>query len=295
MTPGSDCRSLIEAMARALSDAGIDDARREARLILNAASGISHERLLMETTLAISAEDEAKARVILERRCRHEPLSRILGRREFFGREFLIGPDTLDPRPDSECVVETALEHLRTRSLSATPPRILDIGTGSGCLLLTLLAECPRATGTGTDISEGALATAKSNAGRLSLAERASWRLAEGLQGLAGPFDLLISNPPYIKRGDIEGLPAEVRRYDPIAALDGGEDGLDIYRQILPGAAALVPQGCIILEVCVDTAESVVGLIRSSFPGASKSEIRLTNDLAGRPRCVAFRRQFPNE
>src|SRR5262249_44131133 len=150
----------------------------------------------------------------------HEPVSRILGRRDFYGRTFAITSATLDPRPDSEILITATLELVREDGLADKPPRIIDIGTGSGCLLLTLLAELPAATGLGTDISQAALDAARANALAMGLAERAEWLQADALEGVPGGFHIVVTNPPYIRTGEIPELEPEVRSFDPVQALD---------------------------------------------------------------------------
>ena len=177
------------------------------------------------------------------RRLAREPVSRIEGRRDFFGRTFRIGPATLDPRPETETLIEEALEICRREDWTGKPIRILDIGTGSGCILLTLLCELPQATGVGTDICQDALETAATNAHGLNVESRVSFMMARTCELGLGPFDLVLSNPPYIPSGDIAGLQLEVRNYDPRSALDGGGDGLETYREIAAGLMQAVPDG----------------------------------------------------
>jgi release factor glutamine methyltransferase len=168
------------------------------------------------------------------------------------------------------------------------PIRLLDIGTGSGCLLLTLLAELPSASGTGTDPSASALAVAATNARRIDVEKRAQWVQAEGLAGVEGPFDLAVANPPYIPGGEIAALPAAVRDFDPRLALDGGADGLAIYRQIIAAARRVVPAGWLIMEVGAGQADAVIELIRKLPGGAAVGGIDTRMDLSGHTRCVIW-------
>ena len=166
--------------------------------------------------------------------------------------------------------------------------RILDVGTGSGCLLTTLLCELPDATGIGTDISQDALRTASDNAQRLGVAARAAWKIADALENIEGPFDILVCNPPYIRSADIAELEPEVRDFDPRAALDGGSDGLAIYRRMAPRIPALVPNGWAVFEVGYDQAEAVADLLASATGDRNPQSLSLHLDVAGKRRCVAW-------
>jgi release factor glutamine methyltransferase len=219
-------------------------------------------------------------------------VSRILGEREFYGRPFALSEATLDPRPDSETLIGAALELAMQEGWGEAPIRILDIGTGTGCLLLTLLAELPNATGLGTDISEEALATAQRNAQALGLADRAAFARHDMLDGVAGPFDLVVSNPPYIASGDIPVLAPEVHQFDPHAALDGGPDGLAFYRRISQGLDKVLG-GWVVLEVGMGQADAVALLLQQAFVKTLHAELRRYDDLGGHTRCVALRLQSP--
>lgn len=273
-----------------LATAGIEDARLDARLLVGAATGLSSERLLIEPTRTLDAREAVQLATMVDRRLAREPVSRILGRRAFWSRTFEITPDTLDPRPDTETLVELALDLATEEGWRERPIRILDIGTGSGCILLTLLAELPRATGLGTDVSEGALAAAARNATSLGLAERAAWQHADLLDGVAGPFDVVVSNPPYIPTGEIAALAPEVRAFDPQRALDGGGDGLDFYRRIALGAGrALAAGGWVAVEVGAGQARAVADLAGQAAGPIGLHSIRTRNDLGGHTRCVAWK------
>jgi release factor glutamine methyltransferase len=215
-------------------------------------------------------------------------VARILGQREFFGRMFAIDPTTLDPRPDTETVIEAALAIADEEGWHRRPIRILDIGTGSGCLLLTLIAELPLATGLGTDISAGALKLAAENAARLGVADRVRFAAQRSLEGFDGPFDLMVSNPPYIPSGEIAGLEPEVRDFDPRTALDGGADGLTIYRELAQGCWRIVPDGWVILEVGAGQSGPVSRLFLEALKEHA-SPPRIRSDLGGHDRCVAIR------
>jgi release factor glutamine methyltransferase len=273
-----------------LSAVGVEDAAREARLLVAAARRAPTGEIIAHPERLLSADERLRLAAMVRRRSAREPVSRILGAREFYGRRFAVSPATLDPRPDSETLIDAALAMAGDKGWRERPIRILDIGTGTGCLLLTLLAELPLASGLGTDISEKALATAAANAAALGLAGRAAFARHDGLDGIAGPFDLVVSNPPYIPTGDIAGLGAEVREYDPRLALDGGADGLDMYRKL---AARLlrVAQGGVVLEVGAGQADAVALLLQQGFLKTRPAELSRHCDLGGHIRCVALRLQ----
>lgn len=291
-----DCRftaddSLDHAVQRGaslLAKAGFPEPRREARKLVTAAAEIDAARLIATPESALGAQAAIRLHEILKRRLEHEPLSRILGSREFFGRDFKLSSETLDPRPDTEVLIEAAKELVIEEGWSGRPFRLLDIGTGTGILAITMLAECPNATAVATDISARALATARSNAERLGVVDRIQFLEARSLEGIAGSFDLLMSNPPYIVSADIETLDAEVRLHDPVAALDGGPDGLHVYREIVAGLPHVVPQGWAVFEVGAGQTSEVVGLLN----GQEVWEIRTWKDLGNHTRCVAGRTQF---
>ena len=245
------------SLSQRLREAGISNPEQEARLIQNYHLG----------------EDA------VTRRLAGEPLSRIIGTQEFWSLEFELSPDTLDPRQDTETLVAAVLERY-----GKTPPqRILDIGTGTGCILIALLHEWPQATGVGTDLSAGAIAVARRNAARNKVGDRALFVQTAWAQGISGPFDLIVSNPPYIRRDVIPNLDANVQNYDPILALDGGVDGLDAYRAILTEMKTLLaPGGRMFLEIGYDQSESVPRLVANI--GATPE--RIIPDLGGNPRVV---------
>ena len=281
------------AAAKRLRDAGIESAALDARLLICQATGLTHEALVARARDWLAPEAARRFSAYVDRRLGGEPVSRIKGLREFYGREYLIDASTLDPRPDTETVVTAALDLAAQAGWQDKPLTVLDLGTGSACILLTLLAELPQAQGLGTDISEGALRIARQNARRLGFDGRARFTAArwfDGLEGpLEGPFDLIVSNPPYIASGEIAGLAPEVARHDPRAALDGGPDGLDAYRAIAAGAArALSPGGHLLVEIGAGQAEAVMGLFRGS--GLFVEADSVAADLAGRPRSILAQR-----
>ena len=281
----------VRAAALAMQAAGIEDAGGDARRLVGAVLELSAAELLSRQHYPIAPEQAASIRSYMDRRRRREPVSRILGERDFYGRRFAISPATLDPRPDSETLIEAVLDLVRSDGRMGTPLHLIDVGTGSGCLLLTLLSELPQATGTGTDFSPAALDVARANAASFGVADRATWVVADALEGTAGRFDMLIANPPYIRSGDIAGLEPEVREYDPILALDGGVDGLNLYRRIAAGLPTAVPNGWALFEVGYDQADAVAALLTRDPRAESRGDLRFYRDVTGRRRCVAARTQ----
>jgi release factor glutamine methyltransferase len=288
--PSPTLAAVLRELTAQLASAGIEEAGGDMRRLAAGALGISSADILRAPEHVLSDAQLEVLRAYAARRRRREPVSRILGERDFYSRTFAISPATLDPRPDSETVVATALEIAREEGWTAQPVRILDVGTGSGCLLLTLLSELPQATGLGTDICTAALAVAAANARRLGVAQRASWQQANGLENIAGPFHVLVTNPPYVRTADIAELQPEVRGFEPVAALDGGPDGLAVYRALVPRVVDVIaPGGWVVFEVGHDQADRVVALLGSPGTGMDMARIRIRRDVAGRRRCVAAR------
>jgi release factor glutamine methyltransferase len=271
--------------AVALTAAGIDNARFEARLLLAHAAGLSIEQLIAHGRDAAPDGFAAALRSLTARRIAREPMAYILGEREFWGLPFKVSPAVLVPRPDSETVIEAVLSLMPDRGRAW---RILDLGVGSGCLLLTLLREYPQASGVGLDVSNEALAVARQNARALGVSGRArlvsgDWRQAGWSERLDGPFDLVVSNPPYIDSAAIEGLMPEVARFEPRLALDGGRDGLDAYRLIAAAGPELVAaDGHLVVEVGEGQAVDVKGL----FDMAGLTPLAPWKDLGGIERVV---------
>lgn len=286
--PGGTTAETTAHVARALASAGLPDAQTEARWLMREALALDTAELLSRGHEPLSDVERAAVTVFLERRMRHEPLSRIAGQREFYGRLFEVTSATLDPRPDTETLIDAALEMLGPEG-HVRPLRILDLGTGTGCILLTLLAELPMAQGVATDISPEALSVAQRNAERLGLAARAHFVETDLARDAHGPFDLVVSNPPYIASADIAGLERDVRDYDPHLALDGGADGLAFYRRIAEDVQRLVPNGLVLLETGHDQAQAVARLLISGIPGSAPDAVRIFDDVAGIPRVVAAR------
>jgi len=260
--------------------AGIDSARLDARLLVAEALGVGAQTVFSHPETPLAAAQAGRLEAMVMRRAGREPVSRILGRRGFWTLELAVGPGTLDPRPDSETVVEAVLAARTDRS---APLAVLDFGTGSGCLLLALLSELPAAWGLGVDRSPSALAVAAANARSLGLERRAAFVLGDWGGAVAGGFDVIVANPPYIPSGDIDGLEPEVAGFDPRSALDGGGDGLDCYRLLAPEIARLLaPGGIAVLEVGQGQAAQVAALLVHSGLVAAAPR----RDLGGIERCV---------
>ncbi len=276
-----------EALTRAakrLGEAGIERPQAEARILLEAASGRGRGQLIAFPEQVLTEAQWATFEAQVGRRCAREPISRILGGREFWSLRFAVGPSTLDPRPDSETLISAVLARIPDREASIS---LLDLGTGTGCLLLALLSELPRASGIGIDIAPSALETAKANAEALGLAARASFQTGDWASGISAQFDVIVSNPPYIESKAIDGLAPEVAQYDPRAALDGGADGLSAYRALIPQAAArLNPGGLLALEI----GEGQGRAVRALAADAAFRDPGSVDDLAGIERCLLFTR-----
>jgi release factor glutamine methyltransferase len=279
----------VEAARRALTARfkanAIDSAELDARLLAGAVLGLDLTGLITGANRRLTTDESTQLEQFAERRLSGEPVARIIGHKEFWGLSLQLTPATLVPRPDTETIVELALEMLRANGVTNHPLRIADLGTGSGAILLALLSELPAARGFGTDISEAALQAARANAARTGLADRASFIACDYATGLSGPFDLIVSNPPYIRSADIGGLGTEVRDYDPAGALDGGADGLDGYRALIPQAACLLALGAVLVVEAgqgqsrdIEALMTAAGLTHQRPPKA---------DLAGLLRAVA--------
>ena len=272
--------ALAEART-ALAGAGIASAALDARLLMAAAAGLDTAALIARANENLPALAEGRFDAHLKRRIAGEPVARILGEKEFWGLPFEVNAATLVPRPDTETLVQAVLTEARSRFDGTFT--ICDLGTGSGAIVIALLSELPDARGVATDISEAALATARRNAERLGVAAQISFHAVDFAKGPDGPFDVVVSNPPYIPSGAIESLAAEVKDYDPHAALDGGPDGLGAYRAILARADTLVAKGGLMaLEVGYDQSESVAALCRANGLG----DVTIRHDLAGIGRVV---------
>lgn len=288
--PGNSIESARRALTARLQSAGIEEPALDARLLVGAALELDLTGMMTQAARRLTPEETARLERYAQRRLAHEPVARILGAREFWGMPFRLSEATLVPRPDTETVVELALEIFRGLTISGRP-RIADIGVGSGAILLALLHEIPGAFGIGTDVSPTALNTARDNATALGLAGRAAFVACSYASALRGPFELIVSNPPYIPSAEIPTLSVEVREHDPHLALDGGNDGYDAYRALIPQASeCLAPGGALIVEAGqgqarnIETLMGAAGLTVDRPPKA---------DLAGIPRAVSARKMPP--
>lgn len=284
----SDGITLVQtwtAAQRRLKAAGVDSPAIDARLLLEAATGSTRADILTDPYRVVAPEQAATLDGWLTRRERREPVSRIIGRKAFWKLLLTVTPDVLSPRPDTEVIVDLVLKAYPEPAAIS----LLDIGVGSGAILLSILAERPAAKGLGTDVSDEALAVARDNAANLGLADRAAFLHTPWAAGLSdASFDVVMSNPPYIPSGDIDGLDPEVRDHDPRLALDGGPDGLDAYRALAPEVLrVLKPGGLFALEIGWDQAEAVSVLFRE----AGADGVSVTRDLGDRDRVVQGRKK----
>jgi release factor glutamine methyltransferase len=285
VTPAQTVEMARRALTLQFKSAEIDSAELDARLLTGHVLGLDLTGMITAAQRRLTQDESARLEDFARRRLAGEPVARIVGEKEFWGLPLQLAPATLVPRPDTETVVELALELLRAGGSLDRPLRIADLGTGTGAILLALLSELPAATGTGTDISEAALQTATANAARAGLSERAAFIACDYASGLSGPFDLIASNPPYIRSADIGGLAPEVRNHDPLAALDGGADGLDAYRALVPQAACLLAPGAALV---VEAGAGQSGQIQALMVAAGLTPAPAPKaDLAGIPRAVA--------
>ena len=265
---------MYQDIKQRLKLAGIELPELEARIFLREFAGVSDADIL---TGNIPKFDQGKLNEAIERRIKGEPVGRILGYREFWGRKFYLSPATLEPRPDTETLIEAVL------GSALKPKRILDLGTGTGCILLTLLHEIPSATGVGVDISTEACETARRNAESQGISDRASFVQGSWTDSIDEKFDLIVSNPPYIPSETILNLESNVRDFDPILALDGGEDGLDPYRNLLGTLKnSLAEGGYIFFEIGIDQVDDIARLVDAN--GATLHESYV--DLGGVERVV---------
>jgi release factor glutamine methyltransferase len=287
--PAASYEKVQRQLAALFADSGSDAAMIEARMILCAALGIDHAAFLREADRPIrtqGAEVAERIAALAARRAKHEPISRILGHREFWGLDLAIDPAVLDPRADTETLVEAVIDSMSARR--QMPLRLLDLGTGSGALLCALLASFPHAFGVGIDVSEAACKVAAKNLAALNLLSRGKIICGDWTKALSGSFDIIVSNPPYIAQGEIVDLAPDVRDYDPHLALDGGTDGYVAYRAIIPELPSLLaPGGIAVFELGIGQAEGVAALFEASglfVTGARR-------DLAGIERAIVAQRR----
>jgi release factor glutamine methyltransferase len=256
--------AVAEAKSR-FSGAGLADAAIESRLLVGGLLGLTSTEVFTGGERILTDAELARIEKAVERRLKREPVHRILGSREFHGMDLKISKETLEPRPDTEILVDCLLPHVRQIVAAKGAARILDLGTGTGAIALALLKEVREARGTGSDVSEDALKTAMENAARLGLAERFATVRSHWFDQITARFDIIVSNPPYIRSDVIPGLEPEVRDFDPPAALDGGPDGLEAYRAIAAGAGDFLEKdGMIGVEIGFDQRQAVTGIFRSA-------------------------------
>jgi release factor glutamine methyltransferase len=285
MTPPETVGSILGAVAASFAKGGFAEPRRRARRLVATALGLSAAEVFAFADRMVLEDEAERVAAMLDRALAGEPLSRMFGVREFWGLEFRLSADALDPRPETETIVEAILARMPERKRAY---RVLDLGTGSGCLLLALLSEFRVARGIGVDIAEGAVATARGNAAALGLAERAHFVVEDWGAALAGEFDIVVANPPYIATGDIAGLPREVRDFDPRRALDGGADGLAAYRSIIADLPRLLAaEGIFAAEIGWGQQQAVAALLAE----AGLMVDGFAPDLAGIPRVAIARNQ----
>lgn len=283
----------IAAARQRLAAAGAGSPGLDARILAREAFGLDAAALILKGGDAVDAAAMQRFAAMVDRRAAGEPVGRILGRREFHGLTFVLSADTLEPRPDTETLVDLAVASVKAGAVPGSGPdgaglRFADIGTGTGAIAVALAAALPAARGVATDISAGALATAAANAAEHGVADRIDFREGSYLAPLSGSFGLVLSNPPYIETAALAGLAREVRDHDPRAALDGGADGLEAYRAIAGGVAALLePGGIVAVEIGSDQAAAVSAL----FSAAGLAEVAVHPDIEGRDRVVSGRRE----
>lgn len=276
-------QDALQRAKQLLKTAGIENPNLDARLLLQHSLNISHEELLRDPVASVSAQQKQNYFDLIARRAAHEPVSRIIGTREFWGLEFTVSPAVLDPRADSETLIEAALKYFSDRTQIL---RILDLGTGSGCLLITLLHEFQNASGIGVDQSAAALDIARRNKQLNNVNDRANWRHGSWWDAIASEtFNLIVCNPPYIPTGDRLSLARDVAEYDPHSALFAGTDGLDCYRAILPDLAShLAPGGKAIFEIGIGQSDGITVLAVQNHLHV----LEIVPDIGGIPRAVVM-------
>lgn len=285
---GFSLRDAVGALTQAFREAGLSTPDLDARLLVLDVCGLTHEAYLVNPMRQLTSNERSQIEVRRARRLAREPVSRILGYREFWGRRFNISPAVLDPRPDTETLIEAALNLVQKRQ-DAVPLNIIDLGTGSGCILLTMLAEIPNAYGVGVDCDEAVLQIARSNAERLGVTDRVKFVRSNWLEAITGRFDLILSNPPYIADAEIDALEPEVRCNDPHLALDGGKDGFDAYRCIITDMGQIAaPDAWVLFEIGVGQTAGIVDLLAQA---GWNGPFTVYKDLAGMERVVAIMRQ----
>ena len=282
---GRTVSAVLSEARRRFSEAGIADPATDARLLVAGLLGLSATEMLTRANEAPANDRIAAIDAAIERRLQHEPVHRILGEREFYGLPLSLSAGTLEPRPDTEILVDVMLPYLRSLASSGADLHILDIGTGTGAICLALLSELPQAKGIGSDISSDALATAKANAARNGLQGRFEALQSSWFENIDGRFHAIVSNPPYIASKVVHDLAPEVTKFDPAAALDGGPDGLDAYRAIAKDAARFLrPDGIVGLEIGYDQRDDVTAV----FEAAGFQRLASVKDYGQNDRVLVF-------
>ena len=284
---GATLVGALAAARRRLSEAGIADAAQDARLLIAGLLKLSSTAFVIDGGRPLDPSEQVLIDEALTRRAAREPVHRILGHRAFSRLDLMLSPETLEPRPDTEILVDTLVPYAQ-RMVAGGGCRILDLGTGTGAICLALLDLVPGATGVGADYSAGALETARRNADINGVADRFETVQSDWFAAVAGVFDIIVSNPPYIVRSVVGTLDEDVRLYDPILALDGGEDGLDAYRAIAAGASDhLRENGLVAYEIGYDQKETVTAIMRKN----GFARIEAAQDLGGNDRVLVFSRE----
>jgi len=274
---------ILKNAKQALSNQNIESYALDADLLMCKATGLTREKIICYPERIISDKQLDLFEELLKRRINREPMSHILGVREFFGREFIVTADTLDPRPDSECLIEAILEIYKDRP---KPENIIDFGTGTGCLLLTVLSEFEDSKGIAVDKSKQAIEVARQNSIKLSLANRVEFVVSNWGKEVKGKYDLIISNPPYIRKNDITVLEPEVANFEPHSALDGGDNGLACYIELAPYIASLIARnGYAVIEHGLNQSNDV----RSIMEDSGLEFVAAKKDLAGIDRCIILK------
>lgn len=280
---GASLAEAVQFLARSFRSAGIEQPDADARILAGHALHLDRARMVSQSGRVLEAREINVMSALAARRLRHEPVSRIVGQKEFWSLPIKVTPDVLVPRPETETIIEGALDFVVRTGLRMEKLRVLDIGTGSGALLFALLQELPHATAVGTDISAGAVQVARDNAKRCRFENRCTFITCDMAAGVQDTFDIVVSNPPYIAHGDIQSLAPEVRDYDPAVALDGGKDGLDAYRSIAADARRILSQGG---RLFVELGAGQETAVRALFTKAGLAVGKVRMDLAGIPRVL---------
>lgn len=282
---------LIVYLTEQFEAVGIDTAGLDARLLVQHVSGLDHSDIIAKPDAELSLEQIEALSPLFQRRLKREPLSRLIGETEFWSLPFEISSDTLDPRPDTETLIEHALQMIGSQK--NMPLRLLDLGTGSGCILLSLLHELPEATGLGVDLNPGAVEIARKNALNLSLESRVNFQQSDWFSTIEGKFDVILSNPPYIPEGELPHLMPEVRDFDPVLALNGGETGLFPYEIIFKHAINYLKQdGLLIFEFGQSQEKQLIDLLNKSPLGCFIETLEQKSDLAGIVRTIGVKFRF---